>query len=497
MKKIFTTLLFLGLLQTVCAQYTQYSLYRFAEPRINPANLGLTNYASFGALYRSQQSQPGVKINSAYIQASYPFLRRKGAWSAIGVEVSSDREGLSGIFQTNQVGVQYGYHIPINKTQRLALGGSLHYFSRSVDVSELFTGSQFVTGVGFDPGIDQGEGFGDFNASYMSLGLGAKWQVVDKKSMPKTFIGAAFFHLNKPKEEFVSTTERLPVNMVFEVGQQVYTRKYSKLYLEALIWQVQSNTSLNTGLVTWIDLQKFDSRMRGQGLNIFLRYLLNEGAMVGWQWDNQIFSFGMSYDIPLFATAAHEGAFEMGVKLRSPVKAKSKRKKRRKKSTQSRRLTKPVRRASSEDEDALAIVSRKEEAESVAVSDTTQVAASDSLQLTEDKLIVHFGFEFGDTEPVIEDEYILDQVLDRMDQDSLLRIEIVGHTDDVGPSRFNQRLSELRARAIFEILFDLGADESRMTSLGRGEDEPLLPNDTEENRAENRRVEIVFIDQDE
>ena len=107
--------------------------------------------------------------------------------------------------------------------------------------------------------------------------------------------------------------------------------------------------------------------------------------------------------------------------------------------------------------------------------------------------MIHFGFEFGDTEPVIEDEYIFDQVLERMNNDRELRIEIVGHTDDVGPSRFNQRLSELRAEAIFDILFELGADSDRMSTLGRGEDDPLVPNDTDENRSENRRVEIVFI----
>ena len=496
MKRIFFTISLVFCLWNAQGQYTQFSLYRFAEPRINPANLGLANYASFGALYRSQQSQPGVQLNGAYIQASYPFLRRKGTWSALGIEASNDREGVGGIFQTNQLGLQYGFHIPLSKYKRLALGASAHYFSRRIDISELTTGSQFITGVGFDPTLAQGEGFQDFNSNYLSFGGGAKYQVVDKKSMPKTYLGASFFHLNRPNEGLIQQDQPSPVNVIGEFGQQVMQRKYARVYLEALVWQVQNNTTLNAGIVTWIDLRKYDNRLRGQTLNLFMKYLMQEGAMVGFLWGIQVFSLGASYDIPLFASAAHQGAFEVGLKVRQPVKAKSK-KKRKKKKSSSRRFTRPVRRTdANEEEDELTIVRRREEP--AVVQDSVQVVALDSIaEEPRDVLIIHFGFEFGDTDPIIEDEYIFDQVLDRMEEDPELTIEIVGHTDDVGSGRFNQRLSTLRAQAIYDILFELGADPDRMEFLGKGENEPLVPNDTEENRAENRRVEIVFIHPDE
>lgn len=492
MRRFLFTVAMITLVWSASAQYTQYSLYRFAEPRVNPANLGLTSFASFGALYRSQQSQPGVQLNSAYIQASYPFLRRKGTWSAIGVEAANDREGVGGIFQTNQLGVQYGFHIPLSKYKRLALGASAHYFSRSIDISELTTGSQFIEGVGFDPALAQGEGFQDFNTNYLSFGGGIRYQVVDKKTMPRTYVGASFFNLNRPNEDFIQQEQQLPVNIVGEFGQQILQRKYSRVYLEALVWQIQSNTTLNAGIVTWIDLRKYDNRLRGQSLNVFLKYLMEEGAMVGVQWDNQVFSLGASYDVPVFANAAHQGAFEVGLKVRQPVKAKSKKKKR-KKNSSSRRYTRPVRRTNpNEEEDELTIARRREEP--VEVQDSVQIVTTDSIaDEPRDVLIVHFGFEFGDTEPIIEDEYVFQQVLDRMEEDPEVRIEIVGHTDDVGPGRFNQRLSILRAQAIYDILFELGADPVRMEFLGKGEDEPLVPNDTEENRAENRRVEIVFV----
>lgn len=489
--------LLMGCLMYANAQYTQYSMYRFAEPRINPANIGLINFAQVGALYRSQQSLPGVQLNSAYINASYPFLRRKGTWSAIGIEASNDREGQAGIFQTNQLGLLYGFHIPLSKYKRLALGASTHYFSRRIDISELSTGSQFIAGLGFDLGMAQGENFQDFNTNFLSFGGGIKYELVDKKSMSKTSVGMSIFHLNGPREDFIQRQESLPLNIILEAGQQILERKYARLYLEALVWQVGNTTTLNTGLVTWIDLRKYDSRLRGQSLNLFLKYLMDEGGMVGFQWDNQVFALGMSYDVALFDNAAHQGAFEVGLKVRQPVKARSKKRKRRSKPT-SRRLSRPVRRTNTNDEDDELTIARRPE-EPVILGDTIPVESPDSvvIDIPRDVLIVHFGFAFGDTDPIIDDEYVFEQVLDRLEEDPEVSIEIVGHTDDVGPSRFNQRLSVLRAQAIYDILIELGADPNRMVFLGRGEDEPLVPNDTDQNRADNRRVEIVFIHPEE
>jgi outer membrane protein OmpA-like peptidoglycan-associated protein len=72
-------------------------------------------------------------------------------------------------------------------------------------------------------------------------------------------------------------------------------------------------------------------------------------------------------------------------------------------------------------------------------------------------------------------------------------IEIVvveGHTDSVGAKAFNQRLSERRAAAVVVALVSRGVASSRLSSKGYGLTHPLLPNDNDENRAKNRRVEL-------
>jgi len=69
---------------------------------------------------------------------------------------------------------------------------------------------------------------------------------------------------------------------------------------------------------------------------------------------------------------------------------------------------------------------------------------------------------------------------------------IVGHTDAVGTSQYNQALSERRATAAANYLTTQGVNSGRLRALGRGETEPLAANDTEGGRQLNRRVEVAI-----
>lgn len=75
-----------------------------------------------------------------------------------------------------------------------------------------------------------------------------------------------------------------------------------------------------------------------------------------------------------------------------------------------------------------------------------------------------------------------------------LKIRIGGHTDNVGDSKFNQRLSEERAKFLKKLLVETyGADGSRITTIGYGESRPIADNRTVEGRTLNRRVEIIKV----
>lgn len=72
-------------------------------------------------------------------------------------------------------------------------------------------------------------------------------------------------------------------------------------------------------------------------------------------------------------------------------------------------------------------------------------------------------------------------------------IRIQGHTDNTGGKKYNIDLSTRRARAVLDHLVQLGLDGDRMSYKGFGETRPVAPNDTEEGRARNRRVEILIV----
>ncbi len=69
---------------------------------------------------------------------------------------------------------------------------------------------------------------------------------------------------------------------------------------------------------------------------------------------------------------------------------------------------------------------------------------------------------------------------------------IIGHTDAVGAAAYNQELSERRANSAAEYLLGHGIPADRITTIGKGEREPVATNETEYGRQQNRRVEIAI-----
>ncbi|WP_050568810.1 OmpA family protein [Vibrio jasicida] len=85
-------------------------------------------------------------------------------------------------------------------------------------------------------------------------------------------------------------------------------------------------------------------------------------------------------------------------------------------------------------------------------------------------------------------------VLEFLEQHPEVSIVIEGHTDNVGSEHYNQQLSEDRANAVKDYLVSEGIIETRISTLGRGEESPVANNDTSDGRAMNRRIEITIPD---
>ncbi|UVO52314.1 OmpA family protein [Sphingomonas sp. SUN019] len=110
---------------------------------------------------------------------------------------------------------------------------------------------------------------------------------------------------------------------------------------------------------------------------------------------------------------------------------------------------------------------------------------------------INFAYDSATVAPQFQ--RTLDQVAGVLGEYNRTYIDVYGHTDSTGSDAYNQSLSERRAGSVASYLSSRGVQSARIGTRGFGETQPIASNETEDGRAENRRVEIkiVPISQDE
>lgn len=112
----------------------------------------------------------------------------------------------------------------------------------------------------------------------------------------------------------------------------------------------------------------------------------------------------------------------------------------------------------------------------------------------EDRIIIRFPYNSTQGELDGRVNEYLDKLAARLQQTNE-RITLTGHTDNTGEEDFNQRLGLARANAIQRVLVSKGIAADRITVESRGESQPVMSNDTEAGKRENRRVEVRLVQQ--
>jgi len=102
-------------------------------------------------------------------------------------------------------------------------------------------------------------------------------------------------------------------------------------------------------------------------------------------------------------------------------------------------------------------------------------------------------FDFKSFELLPQSFSELNRVVELLNDNTDIRIEIQGHTDNVGSNERNKLLSENRALSVYNYLLSKNIPKTKIHSVGFGKDKPIYHNDTEDNRAKNRRVEFMII----
>ena len=102
-------------------------------------------------------------------------------------------------------------------------------------------------------------------------------------------------------------------------------------------------------------------------------------------------------------------------------------------------------------------------------------------------------FDFNKYELKPESQIELDRLVQLLNENATVKIQIEGHTDNIGKAADNVKLSQNRARAVVNYLTKKGIATNRLIAKGFGASKPVTENKSEEGRAQNRRTELKVI----
>ncbi len=114
---------------------------------------------------------------------------------------------------------------------------------------------------------------------------------------------------------------------------------------------------------------------------------------------------------------------------------------------------------------------------------------AEGIKLTFDSQLL---FDFGKADLKQSNKEDLRKLAETLSDYPETELLIVGHTDNVGSNSFNRSLSRKRAAAVSSQLAEAGVKNNRLSTVGKGESQPAVSNDTEYSRSQNRRVEIAI-----
>jgi type IX secretion system PorP/SprF family membrane protein len=480
-------------ISTANGQDYVYSLNQFTPQVYHPSSVAINNEADLSFLNRSTQIGPGINYQNNVLNAKYPLVDKKTGrrFGGIGLHFLQKDAANADLLSSVTMGLSVAYNLQLAKEQFISFGIQSNYNSIRTSLESLTSGNQWLASeFRFDRSIPLGEPITETRVNYFSLNAGAMWYLVDKTTQAhRAFVGLSSFNMNRPDQSFFKGNSRIPVGYLLNGGAIVYhTRSYR--LTPQLLYQYDNNVHAVNILVSnrlFFNNENPYDIIRSGSLELLGKYDFKKDLGLGVVFHQPGISFGFNYNIPLATQNKDQyfrSAIEFGVKLTKLIWKPQPTVVSISNSTSVQKRDFQFRDQPASNQPA----APKSETDIIQqnIEDYSKVS---SVQFELDK---DFKFAFGRTELNSEAKAYLDDLYNLLQKNPEYNLEVVGHTDNVGKHVVNYKLSAGRAQAVADYLLQKGLSKDRIRSKGMGDTQPVAPNDNDENRAKNRRVQFII-----
>lgn len=320
MKTTIYILLIILFVSSIQAQDTHFSMFYKSPVMLNPANTGnfdgkwraVTNYRKQGDFVYNPYS-----TNVLTIDAPVFIWNKTGGLGITAVNDRTDDNTLN----TSSIQVTTSQFIKLSQNSFLHTGFGFAVANKSINMNSLTFPSQFDNSTGFfNPNFQNNEKFQTYNKWYVDLSVGVMWSYVFSKT--KFQIGAAMFHYNQPKLDFVSDELRLKPK--YQIHAYLEKEISNNLFIKPRILYTTTSKASETLLGTDFGVNfenEFFKKIylgiycRGGIKRIFDATIFN----LGFAYKHFNFNFNYDYAINVFSSENYNDmTFEIAVKYTFP-----------------------------------------------------------------------------------------------------------------------------------------------------------------------------------
>lgn len=306
----------------VLAQDIHFSQFWASPLLLNPANTGnFDGDFRVAAIYRDQ-----------WRSISNPFVTYAGSFDRLfrireeklggGIAVFNDAAGIGDLNATKAF-ISLAYHKDVNNNT-LRVGYQIGFVNKRIQRNRLSFPDQFNDETGyFDPRLPNTEGQVEEKLNSLDMGIGIGWG--HRLENFTSDLGLGFYHINKPKESFLGTDERLRMRMVFSgSGHWDMTEK---VFLMPNVLLMEQSRAINFELGSNVGYRLPENKIKAKAIygGLFFRdgFPANFDALIGVV-GMMIgrFNAGVSYDVnlsDLTAATNYKGAFEISLIYIAPT----------------------------------------------------------------------------------------------------------------------------------------------------------------------------------